>query len=451
MSKTKYRPLDPTELIDTTGMDNETWLQIREHGLGKVPTDPDYIPYTITGSGASAALGVNPWLSDEEYRDKKMGIKPVLEAAFSEESKAAGHVFEPFVAINFLRYMHMNFPETKVKLIKDCIRDILPYLEDACPDKTSYEEFLRSQEKVIESFRKKWPMNPSSMWRCNTKNPDGTLKYPFALANIDGLVEINGRIGIFEAKTTSRRQSIKNYWEVGKIPPYYYWQLVFYMAVMNVDFAYITCIWGVTLQDMAVIYLERDLKIEEEFMDYLSKFVEDMEIGLPLEESKSDPELVSQYYYRLYGPATGTKDTAVELPADCRILVERALELDLEIEEEEKRLAELEAKRAELCKEIQPVMGTNAYAKIEMDDESIYGIKLKTPMKRAQFDEENFKKDHPDLYDEFSVTQLDTTSLGKKYKEMKTKYTLPAEPNPKGQPSFEILEFYSKSQMRAAL
>ncbi len=445
MSKTTYKPLDPQEMIDTTNMANETWLQIREHGLGKTPMDDDYIPYTITGSGASAALGVNPWVSDEEYRDKKMGIKPALEVAFSEESKAAGHVFEPFVAINFMRYMHMNFPETKVNLIKDCMRDILPYLENACPDKDSYDAFISSQNDVIKSFQKKWKLNPSSMYRCGTKNPDGTLKYPFALANIDGLVEINGKIGIFEAKTTSSRQSIKEYWELGKISPYYYWQLVFYMAVMNVDYAYITCIWGVTLSDMAVIYLERDLKVEEEFMDYLAQFVEDMETGLPLDESKSDPELVSQYYYRLYGPAAGTKATALELPSYCRKMVQKAVELDSEIEEVEKHLTELQAKRTEIFNEIQPIMKTNAYATIEMEDKSVYGIKLKTPMKKAKFDEENFKKDHPDLFDQFSVIHLDTTGLGKKYKEVKEKYTLPAEPNPKGQPSIEIYKYSKKA------
>ncbi|MBP3277613.1 MAG: hypothetical protein J6M44_01515 [Butyrivibrio sp.] len=215
------------------------------------------------------------------------------------------------------------------------------------------------------------------------------------------------------------------------------------MAVMNLDYAYITCIWGVTLQDMAVIYLERDLAIEEKFMDYLAGFVEDMEVGLPLEESKSDPELVSQYYYRLYGPATGGSTTPIELPPYCKKVVTKALDLDGEIEEAEKALDELKAKRAALFNEIQPIMGTNAYATIKMDDESVYGIKLKTPMKRPVFDEENFKKDHPDLYDEFSVTTLDTTKLGKKYKDVKTKYTLPAEPNPKGQPSLEIYK-YSK-------
>lgn len=447
MSKATYTPGNPINLIDTTGMSNERWLEIREHGLGKKPTDPEYIPYTITGSGASSALGVNPWVSDEEYRDKKMGIKPALEVAFNEENKAAGHVFEPFVAINFMRYMRSNFPETKVKLIKDCMRDILPYLEDACPDSDSYKLFIDSQDKVIEEFNKKWTYNPSAMYQCGTKNEDGTLKYPFALANIDGLVEVNGKIGIFEAKTTSTKShAIRDYWEQGKIPPYYYWQLVFYMAVMNVDFAYITCIWGVTLSDMAVVYLERDMAIEEEFMNYLAQFVEDMEIGLPLDESKSDSELVSQYYYRLYGAATGSKKEAIELPPYCKKMVLKAITLDKEIEEAEEEVSKLKAKRAEIFNEIHPIMKDNAYATIVMDDKSVYGVKLKPSMKRAKFDEETFKTEHPDLFDEFGVVSVDTAALEKKYKGMKKKYTLPAEPNPEGKPSFELFEYSAKAE-----
>lgn len=447
MSETKYLPSNPINLIDTTGMDNDRWLEIREHGLGKTPTDPDYIPYTITGSGASCAMGVNPWVSDEEYRDKKMGIKPKLEVAFNEENKAAGHVFEPFVAINFLRYMHMNFPDTKVKLIKDCLRDILPYLESACPDSDSYKLFIDSQDKVVEEFNKKWNLNPSAMYQCGTKNEDGTLRYPFALANIDGLVEINGKVGIFEAKTTSTKShAIRDYWEQGKIPPYYYWQLVFYMAVMNVDYAYITCIWGVTLSDMAVIYLERDLAVEEEFMDFLAQFVEDMEVGLPLDESKSDPELVSQYYFRLYGPASGDKDNSIELPTYCRKIVKEAIALDKKIDEAEKALAELKSKKANVFNEIHPIMKDNAYAKIVMADKTVYGVKLKPSMKRAKFDTETFRNDHPDLYEEYGQVSIDTTALDKKYKGMKKQYTLPAEPNPTGSPSFELFEYSAKAE-----
>ncbi len=443
--QTTYTPLDPIMLIDTTNMDNDRWLKIREHGLGEKPTDKDFIPYTITGSGASCALGVNPWVSDEEYRDKKMGITPALTAEFNDENKAAGHVFEPFVAINFLRYMKMNFPDVELHLIKDCMRDILPYLEGACPDKASYETFVKTLGKTYEGFNKKWPLNPSAMYQCGTKNPDGSLRYPFALANIDGIVEVNGKLGIFEAKTTSvRNHAVRDYWELGKIPPYYYWQLVFYMAVMNLDYAYITCIWGVTLNDMAVVYLERDLELEEKFMDFLAKFVEDMELGLPLEESKSDPELVSQYFYRLYGPASGEKSDPIELPKYCRKQIKRAVRLDTKIRGLEDYIKELKSEKAGIYLELQPLMKNNAYARIVMADDTVYGIKLKTPMKKAKFDEEGFKNDHPDLYDEFKVISLDTARLGKKYKDMKAKYTLPAQPNPEGTPSFELFEYSKK-------
>lgn len=442
MSKTTYRTSNPISLIDTTNMDNETWLRIREHGLGKTPGDKDYIPYTITGSGASCALGCNPWVSDEEYRDKKMGIKPALEVAFNEENKAAGHIFEPFVAINFLRYMKSNFPEVKINLLKDCLRDIVPYLEDVCPDKSSFAMLQAIKDTVTNTFLEKWPINPSAMYQCGIRNEDGTLRYPFAIANIDGLVKVNGKYGIFEAKTTSCHSStIREYWEQGKIPPYYYWQLVFYMCVMNVDFAYITCIWGVTLKDMAVIYLERDLEVEEEFMEYLARFVEDMEVGLPLDESKSDPALVSQYYYRLYGPATGTKTASVELPPYCQKLVQEAISLDDEIAKSEAQTKSLKDKRVKVFNEIHPIMKDHAYATIEMEDKSIFGIKLKTSMKRAKFDTDSFKTEHPDLYEEYGVTTIDTARLEKTHKGMKKKYTLPAEPNPEGTPSFEIFSY----------
>lgn len=442
MSKTNYLPADPIPLIDTTNMDNDTWLSIREHGLGKIPMDPDYIPFTITGSGASSALGVNPWVSDEEYRDKKMGISPALEVNFNEESKAAGHVFEPFVAINFMRYMKHNFPEAKINLKKDCLRDILPYLKDACPDDDSYKMFLDSQDEIIKNFNTKWDLNPSYMYQCGILDDDGSLKYPFALANIDGLVEVNGKLGIFEAKTTSvRSHAIRDYWEQGNIPPYYYWQLVFYMCVMNVDFAYITCCWGMTLNDMAVVFLERDLAVEEKFMEYLKDFVSDMELGLPLDESRSDPELVNQYYFRLYGPSKGDKKGAIELPPYCSKMVKKAISLDSEIAKAEAELKNLKAKRADIFNDIYPIMKDNAYATIVMEDKSVYGIKLKPSMKRPKFDEETFKNEHPDLYDEFGVVSVDVTSLDKKYKGMKKKYTLPAEPNPEGKPSFELYEY----------
>lgn len=437
--------MKPIGLINTRNMSEERWLQVREHGIGTSPLDKDYIPYTITGSGASSALGVNPWVSDEEYRDKKMGIEPLLKVGFNEESKAAGHVFEPFVAINFLRYMKMNYPEAKINLRKDMLRDIIPYLESTCPDNEAYEFFKESYDVVIQHFEEKWgELNPSCMYQCGIMDENKELKYPFALANIDGLVEINGKMGIFEAKTTSvRSNTIREYWEQGKIPNYYYWQLVFYMAVMNVDFAYICCIWGVTLNDMAVIYLERDMNVEKEFMDYLQNFVGEMEEGLALDESNSDPELVNQYYHRLYGKAEKKKQ-AIELPPYCRKIVNEAIDLDKSIERAEQALKELKAKRTQIFNEIHPIMKDNAYATIKMEDDSVYGIKLKSSMKRPVFDIERFKKERPDLYEKYGEVTVNTTLLEKENKGLKKQYTLPAEPNPTGTASFEIYEYSKK-------
>ena len=434
--------IQPIELIDTTNMSEEEWLATREHGIGKDPSDKDYIPYTVTGSGAASAIGISPYVSDVEYRDKKMGAKPKVEVNFNEESKRAGHVFEPFVAINFLRYMKFNFPEVKINLIKDCMRDILPYLYNTCPDKAGYKEFCDSQEKVIQSFKKKWKLNPSSMYQCGTKNPDGTLKYPWALANIDGLLEVNGQLGIFEAKTTSSISARDDYWQKGIIPPHYYWQLVFYMAVMNLNFAYITCCWGFTLNDMAVILLERDRKVEEEFMEELAKFIDDMAEEKPLEKSKSDPELVANWYERKYGKSENTFEVA-ELPPQYQNVIAEAIELDGEIARAEEALETITKRKQELLNEIRPVMGERIYAKIEMPDKKIFRIKITQSMHRAKFREADFISDHPELVDDFTKKSIDTAKMKKdpKYSSLVAQYTDDPTLNENGKCSYKITEY----------
>lgn len=425
--------VDPIPLIDTRNMSEEDWLALRKHGLGKKPGDKGYIPITVGGSDVSKFLGENPWVSTEEARNEKMGVEPVVKTTFNEESKTAGHVFEPFVAINFLRWMKREFPTVKVNIMKDMMIDILPYLSSACPDEDSYKEFLNSQQKVIDGFNKKWPLNPSVCYQHG--------KYPWALANIDGLVEINGKIGIFEAKTTgTRNKAIQKYWEQGAIPPYYYWQLVFYMAVMNLDFAYITCIWGATLNDMAVIYLERDLKVEDELFEFLEQFIEDMETGLPLEESNSNPELVSEYYSRLFGPVVGEEKDAITLPAYCEKLVKNALALDEQIKEAEAELAKLAEQKVALTNQLHAEMTTHQYGTIEIDGVK-YGIKIEMSKKRGTFDEERFLAEQPALAADFTKQVIDTTALGKVNKAMKVAYTVPGEVDATKAPKFKIYEY----------
>ena len=63
-------------------------------------------------------------------------------------------------------------------------------------------------------------------------------KYPFARASLDGwLTDENGRKGILEIKTTEILQSQqKEKWNK-QIPQNYYCQVLFYMAVLEADFA----------------------------------------------------------------------------------------------------------------------------------------------------------------------------------------------------------------------
>lgn len=63
-------------------------------------------------------------------------------------------------------------------------------------------------------------------------------KFPWALASLDGwLRDENGRVGVWECKTTNILQSMqKEKWN-HQIPSNYYCQVLFYMAVIEADFA----------------------------------------------------------------------------------------------------------------------------------------------------------------------------------------------------------------------
>ena len=441
-----YKNEDPVYVVDTSDMDNKTWLATREHGIGKDPKDPNWIPITIGASSASIPLGLNPWVSDAEWRDGKMGIKPQLAVEFNEENKTAGHVFEPYVGYNFLRQMHRDFPEAKVNLWKDMFRDTEYLLKDCCPNGQTFKNMQKALHSAVNECMKLWKLNPSGMYQCGTKNPDGTLRYPFLLINLDGLVEVNGKLGVWEAKTTSSKShAVNDYWMQGKVPPYYFVQLMCEMAVMNLDFSYITCIWGPTLNDTVTILVKRDLQEEEKLLEFLRQYVADMAAGLPLEESKSDPNIVSQYYFRLYGAAKG-KPNDVILPDYCGKMVEQAISLENDITAAEKKLEDLKKQRASIYNEFHPIMGDASYAKITMADKSVYGVKLKTPKKRPVFDTERFKTENPELAKEFTEESINTSALDKKYKGMKKKYTLPAEDNAEGSPSFEIFSYENKAE-----
>ena len=412
-------------LGDTAELSNEEWLNWRKHGpFYKDPMDERYIPYTIGGSDFSVLADVNPWKTILELYHEKSGIEPKIKKEFNAEAKEAGHVFELFVAAQFLRYMKKEFPSYKIELIKDPfveLAKILPLFE------------LPLVKPIVGQFRKilykKWGFNPNMLFQCGETDENGKLLYPFLLGNMDGFVRVNGKLGILECKTTSSRNiEAINKWKSGVCPEYYEYQCRDYMKIHNLDFCYIVCCWGFTLDDMAVVLVKRDTEIEDTMMKMATDFITHCELGIEPNLTNTDKELLNQYYTRLYGKVDESKPV-IELSDNYRDTILKAMLVEDDVIKAEEALENAKKRKEEIYSELYPVFQDSAYGSYRLDDNTVIGIKLVTPMKRAKFDEERFKTEHPDIYDKYSKTVLDTTSLGKKEKLLKKEYTLPAEVN----------------------
>lgn len=147
----------------------EEWLGVRKHYIG--------------GSDASAVLGMNPYKSNLELWQEKVGIVQPEDIGEKPYVKY-GHEAEPLLRELFA----LDFPEYEV----------------------GYEE--------------------NNIWFNDA--------YPFAHASLDGwLTDQDGRKGILEIKTTNILQSMqKEKWD-HQIPDNYYIQVLHYLMVTGFDFA----------------------------------------------------------------------------------------------------------------------------------------------------------------------------------------------------------------------
>lgn len=137
----------------------------------------------IGGSEISAVVGLNPYMSNVDLWERKTG------AVEPEDISGKPYVQYGTQAEPLLRELFkLDFPQYQV----------------------FYEE--------NNSFR--------------------NSRYPWALASLDGwLRDENGRVGVWECKTTNILQSMqKEKWN-HKIPMNYFCQVLFYMAVIEADFA----------------------------------------------------------------------------------------------------------------------------------------------------------------------------------------------------------------------
>ena len=158
---------------------------------------------------------------------------------------------------------------------------------------------------------------------------DRTLKRGYALANIDRLLHHPEKgYGILECKTTSAFNNKE--WTGDTVPQTYYAQVMHYLAVTGLDYAYICCLIGG--QDYKEFYIERNQDECEFIIDACRHFWESYVIPeLPPAADGSDA--YSKYQKE---KADSLEDETVDLAEDENATTEKYDDIQAKIEELEK-------------------------------------------------------------------------------------------------------------------
>ena len=204
-------------------------------------------------------------------------------------------------------------------------------------------------------------------------------EYPFMLADLDGVINENGTMCIFEAKTASAYK--KAAWEEG-VPLEYQFQVQHYMAVTGAGKTYIAALVG----GNSFIYHEvpRDeemigniIRMEREFWECCV---------LAGQEPKADGSVATtDFLDGRYGASNGK---AVELP-------EEALPLCDMYDELAKRIEELKAKKDAAANQLKSYLKEN-----ESGTVGNRRIDWKT-VTTTTFDKKRLKEERREIYDAY--------------------------------------------------
>ena len=302
----------------------------------------------IGGSDVAAIMGISPFATIRDLFYEKTGVQPLIEEEESNwVAKAVGHRLEDLVAEIFSK-------------------------------KTGLEVF-----PVRIMFR----------------HP----QYPFMLADVDYFVRSpDGTYSILECKTCN--YNAKSKWDNEQIPANYELQVRHYLAVMNMDRAYIACLYGNNENEFVYRSIERDL-IEEEniieqeeyfWREYVMKNVEPPYTG--------KPDLILASIRRYSGYADKSIPEISISSLESRSL-EKYLSLSEEKSQLEKRKKEIDAEQRALSVPFVEQLGQGCKAVLE-DGVNRYHITY-NPTRRTQIgkdDMEMLKHTHPAIYEKYTKT-----------------------------------------------
>lgn len=217
----------------------------------------------IGGSDVASALGISPYRTARELYYDKIGIEPAVEGRDMSITFEIGHLLEDVVAQIFSK-------KTGLMVYRD---------------QMMYQHPL----------------------------------YPFMLADVDRFVTLPiGKKAILECKTA--HYDVQYLWANGAVPRHYELQVRHYMAVMNIDVAYIACLFSNNENDFVWQKIERDLDEEESNILQLQDFWENYvlrRVEPPLTEK---PDMVLDALSRYYGPADKSQPTVMVGPEFIPVL-----------------------------------------------------------------------------------------------------------------------------------
>ena len=163
----------------------------------------------IGGSDVAAVYGQSPFCTARDLYYQKVGIQPVIEEEENWVAKEYGHLLEDLVAKIF------------------------------------------SQKTGLRVYKKSYLY----------AHPD----HPFMRANVDYFVELSdGSEAILECKTTNYNNRDK--WDNDAVPYNYELQVRHYMAIMNLNKAFVACLYGNNENEFVYRTVERDMDFEEDMI-----------------------------------------------------------------------------------------------------------------------------------------------------------------------------------------
>ena len=347
----KFINAEPRDLGDTSLLEEKEWLKWRQHGpLGD-------IPFTVGASDTAAVLDISPWTTSRELWSKKIGEQMNYTEERNKWAKAQGHIYEPYVAEVFKQHM----------------------------EKEGHSVGLITDKHIYQCGEVKRDDNGNPVIGTDGKEE---LKYPFALVNLDGTPIVDGEMVLLECKTTSSHnfESIKK-WKAGIVPKYYDCQVRYCMAVMNIDVAYICCVWGLGPDDYAVIQIDRDPDYEEYLMEQVENFVENCKTKKEPDTSKCNPLLLADFYTRLYGTTKAKEVIDISTFENADIIFKKLKEIAKKIERNEAEMTKLKKEEENLLNNFAEYYGDYESLKYESKTMRAF-IQVKSQMTRGGIDKQ---------------------------------------------------------------